>query len=341
MNKNNWAIVGLGHQAETIAKAIKNSKMGVLSAVAGDNSRHTENFARNHNVAKHSDSLNKLLSADKKNDFINSVFISSPNYRHAGHALLSISAGKNVLCEKPLVLKSADALKIGQAAKKNGRLFGVGFQLRFHPALLEAKKIINSKILGKVRLAEIHWSTGRAGEIKFPPLPKHMLWRENLKLSGGGALMSRGIHLLDLLDFLFSGKAMELTAVKDEKNNVPDKLTVGIIRLPGMLVQVTTGRQIPFAENRLVIYGSNGRLILKDAFTPNGTGTLELKTPKKQIVKKFSKKIDLYQKEVENFNQTVLKKGKWTGADINSAIKSVILAEKWNKSIRTGKTVKI
>lgn len=335
--KIRWAIVGLGLQAEKIAAAIQNSKNNELVAVASKDDSRAKKFARRFGIKFYFDSYSKMLKQKLVN--IDTVFIVSANFEHAKQSLLALKYKKHVLCEKPMALSLKEGIRIKEVAEKNKMRFGIGFHLRFHPPLREAKKIIDSGQLGKISLIEMHWSIGQPGETKFTPLSLYRRWRENPKKSGGGALMARGVHLLDLLNFLLGQKIKNVSAFCNNKSkNQVEQLTTGIVRLDDSLAILTTGRQLPFALNHITIYGSHGRLFVPEPFNTNGTGDLKLKTKKGEILKKFGKKIDLYQKEIENFSDSILENKTWSGANIDDGIKTVVMSEKWFKETHKAST---
>lgn len=81
------------------------------------------------------------------------IVIASPDFTHADLALAAISAGKYVLCEKPLAVTAEDARKVVEAEAATGRQFvQVGFNRRFDPGFRDLKGSITSGSLGDVRL---------------------------------------------------------------------------------------------------------------------------------------------------------------------------------------------
>ena len=323
--KIKWGIIGLGNQGEKIAQAVNLSKNAQLAGVFSDSLKRTSEFSRKYGT----------LGFDRLSDFleqsgVEAVFISLPNYQHVGYSIAALKAGKHVICEKPMTLSMKEAQIVKEIATKSNLRFGVGFHLRFHPVFLAAKEIIESGVLGKIRLAQMHWSVGRPGETEFPSLPPHQRWREDLKLSGGGALMARGTHLFDLSVFLLGNEAGEVFSLSDVKlKKQVDQTTVGVVRFGETLVELATSRRVPFAMNFVTIYGSHSRLFMPEPFTYDGTGNLQITTEKGDVVKKFTKKLNLYQAEIEDFSKAILTGKAWSGANAEDGIKSVRMTEKW------------
>ncbi|MBU2219985.1 Gfo/Idh/MocA family oxidoreductase [Patescibacteria group bacterium] len=325
--KVKWGIIGLGNQGEKIAQTIGLSKNGQLAGVFCDSPKRTSEFSQKYRTVGFNCSEDFLKQSGAE-----AVFISSPNHQHAIHSIAALKAGKHVLCEKPMALSSKEAQEIKEAIiNSNRRQFGVGFHLRFHPVFLVAKERIESGVLGKIKLVQMHWSIGRAGEMDFPPLPSHQRWREKTKLSGGGSLMARGVHLFDLAFFLLGQEAEKIFSLSDVKSKKQiDQTTVGVARFGKTLMVMATSRLVPFAINHMTVYGSHGRLFMPEPFTYDGTGTLQITTAKRDTVKKFTKKFNLYLVEIENFSRAILTSKAWSGASADDGIKSVKMAERWS-----------
>ena len=102
-------------------------------------------------------------------DHVQAVVIASPDATHAGYALACLSAGKPVLCEKPIAASAAEGLRIVEAEAALGRrLVTVGFMRRFDPAYAEMRAAREAGTIGAaVLLHNIHrnaaapdWFTG-------------------------------------------------------------------------------------------------------------------------------------------------------------------------------------
>lgn len=60
------------------------------------------------------------ILADKT---VDAVLIATPNHLHKPMAIAALRAGKHVLCEKPVMLSSADLLDVMEEAEKAGKVF--------------------------------------------------------------------------------------------------------------------------------------------------------------------------------------------------------------------------
>lgn len=133
----------------------------------------------------------QLLAAPE----VDAVLLSSPNVWHAPQALAAIEAGKDVLCEKPPATNYADARGVDEAARRSGRVVRYGFLMRFAEETLAARRAVEAGALGSVYHVRATWLRRRG-------FPSKGSWFTTQALSGGGALLDLGSHLLDRALFL-------------------------------------------------------------------------------------------------------------------------------------------
>ena len=143
-----------------------------------------------------------------KRDDIDAVFVNTPNYLHEMMAVGAAKAKKHILVEKPITISRSAARAMVDAARKAGVIFMVEQSQRFDPVHQAAKKFIDTGKLGRINTVKgrighagpEYWAGGNEG------------WFSNKKLSGGGALIDVGIHILDLLRWLSGKEVAEVCA---------------------------------------------------------------------------------------------------------------------------------
>jgi len=82
--------------------------------------------------------------------------VCTPTYLHARYTVAALTAGKNVLCEKPAALRLSEAEAMGRAAEESGKLLRIGFMRRFDPAshqILAFGRQIGGPVLATATLA--------------------------------------------------------------------------------------------------------------------------------------------------------------------------------------------
>ncbi len=138
--------------------------------------------------------LTKLaLNADAKIDFLT---VCSPNHLHDSQIRLGLNVGADVICEKPLVLFPQNLDLLEELENKTGKKVYTVMQLRNHPSLVALKEEIKNSSNKKYKV-ELTYITSRGNWY-------HYSWKGDEEKSGGIAT-NIGIHLFDLLIWLFGG----------------------------------------------------------------------------------------------------------------------------------------
>ncbi len=129
----------------------------------------------------------KELLADES---IVAVHVLTPNREHSQITIDALKAGKHVMCEKPMAKTYAEAQLMAKTAKETGKILYIGYQNRFAPASLYAKKMCAAGELGEVYYAKAHALRRRA-------VPTWGVFLD-ADAQGGGPLIDIGTHALDL-----------------------------------------------------------------------------------------------------------------------------------------------
>ncbi|MEQ8677821.1 MAG: Gfo/Idh/MocA family oxidoreductase [Aggregatilineales bacterium] len=131
------------------------------------------------------------------NDAIQVFDNGGSNDIHAEPCIAAAEAGKHVFCEKPLGRTAEESKSMLDAVEKAGVKHMVAFNYRFVPAIVQAKKLIESGKLGKI----YHW---RAVYLQEWGMDRQMpiSWRFQKDVAGSGALGDLGAHIIDLARFL-------------------------------------------------------------------------------------------------------------------------------------------
>ena len=112
------------------------------------------------------------------------------------------AGGGHVLLEKPMAPSVAECDAIAAACATAGVTLMLGFTHRFHPELIEARRIVASGELGEPIFAQDVFAFGEHG-----PWPD---WYYDRAVSGGGELMHDAVHLVDRLAWLVGSPIVEV-----------------------------------------------------------------------------------------------------------------------------------
>jgi predicted dehydrogenase len=138
-------------------------------------------------------SYDALLADDR----VDVVHLTTPNHLHHAQVKAALTAGKHVVCEKPLALTSAESGELVELAEQSGLVHCTNFNIRFYPLVQEARARVARGDVGEV------WNVHGAYLQDWLLLPTDWNWR--LEPEKGGelrAVADIGSHWLDLAQFV-------------------------------------------------------------------------------------------------------------------------------------------
>jgi predicted dehydrogenase len=167
-----------------------------------DTSRRALNEARNTaGIKKTFVNYEQLL----KDNAIDAVIIALPTHLHAKCACDAAEANKHILLEKPIARNVDEAREIITAAERNSVKLMLAYPLRFNTSLNNLREQIESGSIGDVETAYATFVDSgpfRHRTQDHTPIPVPEWWFRK-ELSGGGALMDQGSHMINLLRWYF------------------------------------------------------------------------------------------------------------------------------------------
>ena len=184
-----FAIIGCGQIATRHAMQIQ--QRGQLIAVCDIVQKRADDFSKKFCAKPYYD-IDQLLSNEKEIDVVS---ICTPNGLHAIHSIKSLQAGKQVLCEKPMAIRTKDARKMIDTEKQTGKRIFVVKQNRFNPPVVFIKQLLDEKKLGKVFNFQLNCFWNR------PAAYYHNSWKGTKEMDGG-ILFTQFSHFIDLLYWL-------------------------------------------------------------------------------------------------------------------------------------------
>lgn len=164
-----------------------------MKAICGREESWVREAAAKYGWESYETSWEKLIARED----IDMVDITAPSNAHKEIAIMAAAAGKHVFCEKPLALDLKDAREMLAAVEKYGVRHQIGFNYRFAPAVLMAKKLIDSGKLGQIYHFRGLYLQDWIIDPEFP-----LVWRLDKKVAGSGSLGDLGAHVIDLARFL-------------------------------------------------------------------------------------------------------------------------------------------
>ena len=193
----------------------------------------------------------EALLEDKDVDI---VYISAVNSAHYKWAKAAILSGKHVICEKPCTTTETQTRELFALAKERGLFLMEAQKMLFLPAVLAAKEAIDAGKLGKVRIAEFNHS--------FYGSYNNWMYDE---AAGGGPLLSSGIYVVELLQFLFGCDVAEISGIctKHPGTDVEEQYAISG-RMENGVVFSMKNSTVAIMKNTACIYGEEGSLELPE-----------------------------------------------------------------------------
>lgn len=124
------------------------------------------------------------------------IHVCTPNRSHSFITVDALEAGKNVMCEKPMAINTAEAEKMLEAAKRTGKLLTIGYQSRFRDDARYLKDEAEANTFGDVYYA-------KATALRRRAVPNWGVFLSEEE-QGGGPLIDIGTHALDLTLWLMN-----------------------------------------------------------------------------------------------------------------------------------------
>lgn len=149
---------------------------------------------------------------------IDIIFLATPPNLHYPMAMDSLRAGKHVIVEKPMALKTSVAREIIGYARSRRLHITVDYILRYNSIYDLLKKIINSKILGKITRLDLENFAQDEG------LPRQSWFWDRER--SGGIFIEHGVHFFDFYGSLV-GEPQQVQAISliREKTNQEDQVS--------------------------------------------------------------------------------------------------------------------
>ncbi len=211
------ALMGLGSYATRVANAMQGcTKAKLVGAISGTPQK-LKDWQAKYNIPEKNCYNYDTFDSIKSNPDVDAVYVITPNALHRPHVLRAASAGKHVICEKPMAINANEGQEMVAACKKSNVKLLVGYRMHFEPKTLE---IIRQRQAGS--FGKILYFNGQSGFIIGDPKQ----WRLNKALSGGGAMMDIGIYSINGSRYMIGEEPVWVTA--QETKTDPVKFKDGI-----------------------------------------------------------------------------------------------------------------
>lgn len=182
---------------------------------------------------------------------IDVAYIASPHETHYGYTKAALEAGKHVICEKPMVLKKAEAEELFNIAKAKDVALFEGIKTAYCPGFHKLLGVACSGRIGSIRNIEACFT-----KLEGPTT------RELTDEKYGGSFLELGSYVLLPILKLFGTEYEELRFESVWGENGLDLFTKTSFRFPHGLATATCGLGVK-SEGRLLISGTKGYIVVE------------------------------------------------------------------------------
>lgn len=248
--KKQVAVIGYGGQGAWHCTQIIKSDVVQLAGIFDIKETRCQ-VARDNQITVYPSS--KAIFEDPTVDI---VVVATPNDVHEQLVVNALSAGKSVICEKPVALSVSEFDRMTAAAEQHGTHLFVHQNRRWDVDFLAVKQVIESGEIGEVIRVEsrIHGSRGIPSD-----------WRCH-KEPGGGMILDWGVHLIDQMLQLIPDPIVGVNCVTTHitNNEVDDGFRLELDFATGKTAHVEVGTYNFLAMPRFYMQCQNGSLYLTD-----------------------------------------------------------------------------
>ncbi len=137
-------------------------------------------------------------NAEERIDFVSIV---TPNFLHFEPAMLALEKGFHVVVEKPITFTLEQAKLLRDKVRETGKLLLLCHTYTGYPMVKQARRLIHSGALGKVRKVYVEYPQGWLSTYLEGANNPQAAWRTDPKRSGkAGAMGDIGTHAFNMAE---------------------------------------------------------------------------------------------------------------------------------------------
>lgn len=289
-----WGILGAAKFArQYMGPAIHGARGGLLDAIAtrdADKALPFSDFAPGLRVF--TDYEEMLADPD-----IDAVYIPLPNHLHVEWTRKAVTAGKHVLCEKPIALQAGEIDELIKLRDQSGLLVAEGYMILHHPQWQQAKALYESGAIGNLVLVDSVFSYDNrvdSGNIR------------NRSDTGGGGIRDIGVYSYGSARFVTAEEPVSILSADIRSENQVDVYAQVVAEFPSFRLSAVNSMRM-FSRQEVNFHGESGIIRLSAPFNPGvyGEGRIDLAKTGHEMETWRYPTVNQYIVQVENFNQNV------------------------------------
>lgn len=243
-------IIGAGNYTKAMILP-KLSKLNVpIKYIASGSGLSSTLGAKKYQIGNSTTDYQQIL----KDEDVDAVLITTRHNLHAQQVIESLKANKHVFVEKPLALNFDDLNAIDEAYQSSGKTLTIGFNRRFSPFIMDAKKQLGEESLPINVIA-----TMNAGVI-----PQDV-WVQDMEV-GGGRIIGEACHLVDLITYLTGSKVvavvMNAMGVNPKENTDNASILLKYKNGAQGVINYFSNGSKSYSKERVEIYSQNRTMVI-------------------------------------------------------------------------------
>ena len=248
MGEFRFAIMGAGGIANKFCDAVERIPGAVTVAVASKSIERAREFADRNGIGRAYGNYEEMLAREKPD----CVYIAVLPKDHFRLCMMCVEHGTPVLCEKAMLTGSREAGTLFDAARNRGVFAMEALWSFFLPPLQKVDQWIGEGRIGKV--SHMDFAIGFLAEKK----PENRFFNREL---AGGAAYDITVYAYEIVAFLMKEKPLAIWAEAMWGKTGVDETDHVVLRYPDCMAVLTASIVAPI-EEKLVVYGSEGRIVL-------------------------------------------------------------------------------
>ena len=239
-------IVGTGGIAERTMQELQH--VGGVAAMAVYNPRLSGavDFAKRFEIDIATDDFERFLAG------VDAVYVASPHGTHYEYSRRALTAGKHVLCEKPMTLRESENRELFELSRKSGTVLMEAIKTAYAPGFQNLLAIAKGGRIGVIRDVEVSFTK------LVPPAPDARAYDP---VVGGSFTELASYSLLPIMKLLGTGY-MEVRFEFFSGQNDVDIYTKAYFRYPRAVATAKTGIGVK-SEGQLLVSGTKGYILAK------------------------------------------------------------------------------
>ncbi|MBV1710174.1 MAG: Gfo/Idh/MocA family oxidoreductase [Erysipelothrix sp.] len=250
MSKIRFGILGPGKISHRFVKGVTFSQQAVITAVGGRDFQKTLAYARKYDIGFVTD-YQGLCDCD----VVDAIYIALPPPLHKEWIIKALSAGKHVICEKPMVYSIDDLNDCFNLAESLGLFLMEAQKTVFLPTTQKVKEWINQGKLGDISYIEAGYC------YKFSDESDHWVFDAD---HGGGSLFDVGVYPLCYALALFGCDITSVSVQKKLLSGGSDGFAHMQLKFDSGIIASISSAIVVEGLKEARIYGSEGYIVVPD-----------------------------------------------------------------------------